>query len=138
MMSDSKSFEDIETAEDMDLSDDDGSGMESKHSDVSDHRDFYKLPPQRFPQVNLNRPPPSVPLEGDINQQRKSWIHNNLEMEEDKQSSQNFMSPSRGGFAKNNFRGQNRGGRGMNNGNFRGNRRGGRGNFRGNNRGGQW
>lgn len=37
----------------------------------------------RFPpphQMNLNRPPPSLPLapEGEIiNQQRKSWIHNN-------------------------------------------------------------
>lgn len=138
MISDSsKSFEDIETAEDMDLSDDDGSGMESKHSDVSDHRDFYQMPQQRFPQVNLNRPPPLIPNEADLNQQRNSWIHNNMDMEDDQQS-QNFMSPpQRGGFSKNNFRGQSRG-RGMNNGNFRGNRRGARGNFRGNNRGGQW
>lgn len=129
---------DIAADVDMELSDDDGSGMDSKHSDVSDHRDFYQMPAQRFPQVNLNRPPPLLSHD---NEQRKSWIHNNMDMDEqDQQPTQNFMSPPpiRGGFPKNNFRGQIRG-RGMNNGNFRGNRgRGGRGSFRGNNRGGQW
>jgi hypothetical protein len=103
---------------------------------VQDHRDFYQMPPERFPQVNLNRPPPLLQHENDLNQQRKSWIHNNLDTDEDQQPAQNFMTPPRGGFS-NNFRGQNRG-RGMNNGNFRGNQRRGRGNFRGNNRGGQW
>lgn len=28
-------------------------------------------------QVNMNRPPPPIMSENDVNQQRKSWIHNN-------------------------------------------------------------
>lgn len=45
----------------------------------SDHRDF-QMHNQMFPlphQVNLNRPPPPLINDMEMNQQRKSWIHNN-------------------------------------------------------------
>lgn len=86
-----------------------------------------------------------------MNQQRKSWIHNNPHQGMDSNEAnlleppptQNFMSPPPNHRNKNfqgNFRGQIRGRGNMNNGNsIRGNR-GARGNFRGNYRGGggQW
>lgn len=108
----------------------------------------------QFSQLNLHRPPPPLPhADNDINQQRKSWIHNNQHQGMDSNEAnllepppaQNFMSPPpnhRNKIFPGNFRGQNRRGN-MNNGNsnFKGNRGAPRGNFRGNYRGGgsgQW
>ena len=122
------------------------------NSYFSDHREFHNLHASQFSQLNLHRPPPPLPHDNDMNQQRKSWIHNNPHPGMDSNEAnlleppptQNFMSPPPNHRNKipfqGNFRGQNRGRGNMNNGNsIRGNR-GARGNFRGNYRGGggQW
>lgn len=130
---------------------------------LPDHRDFSMQ--NMFPlphQVNMNRPPPPLMPENDINQQRKAWIHNESMLSDDGSMNQmpdtppsllgiappNFLSPNHRGNFQGNFRG-NRGGamiRGNNNSpfsNFRGgrgnNRARGRGGFRGNFKGqNQW
>lgn len=172
--------DDIETV-DMEMSDDDtgmdnrsvgSSGGESLSTSAgkcfnffrfSDHREFSMS--NMFPlpiQINMNRPPPPLMQDGDMNQQRKSWIHNqggNDSMSDD--GGMNQMSeapPSLLGIAppnfmpRNNFQGAgnfrgNRGNRGgANNSPYNNNFRGGRGSrpprgrgFRGNFKGqGQW
>lgn len=96
----SKGHDEMESSEmDMELSDDDLSGIdgnmangkyekdqiESKISFLISNLDFYNINQnmlghlryQPHP-IGLNRPPPSLPLDNDLmNQQRKSWIHNN-------------------------------------------------------------
>lgn len=100
----SKGQDDMESSEmDMELSDDDISGLEGNNMANGKPRkiillenafflhfvtllDFYQInqgllgpPPQRYPPHQMNRPPPSIPHDNDpMNQSRKSWIHNNV------------------------------------------------------------
>lgn len=171
--------DDIETV-DMEMSDDDtvmdnrsvgSSGGEcklckvlefsSKFLIIPDHREFSM--PNMFPlphQINMNRPPPPLMPENEMNHQRKSWIHNQGGNDSDDMGQMTEAPPSLLGIAppnfmpRNNFPGSFRGNRGgkimrgginnspYNNNNFRGgrgNRARGRGNFRGNFKGqGQW
>lgn len=110
-------------------------------------------------QMNMNRPPPPLMQVGDMNQQRKSWMHNQVgndhsQFEDGSNQIMNEPPPSLLGIAPPNFMPQNhqnnfpnpgsfRGNRGQPYNNFRGGRGGirprGRGGFRGNFKGpGQW
>ncbi|CAG9797269.1 unnamed protein product [Chironomus riparius] len=143
----SKGPDELESSEmDMELSDDDLSGIDGNMSN-----DFYNInqnmhshPPRYQPHpISLNRPPPSLPLDNDpMNQQRKSWIHNNagnsdlpplddIDLPDPQQTPIGIPTPNSNfnpGFRPrnpNNFRGQNRGGKmmrgGMNSNNGNGN-----------------
>lgn len=75
-------------------------------------------------QVNMNRPPPPLMPENDMIQQRKSWIHNNQNSnDEDGNMNPHEAPPSLLGMPPSNFMPQNHHGNFQ--GNFRGNRRGG-------------
>lgn len=133
-----------------------------KVNSFSDQRDFpmsnmFPLPHQ----INMNRPPPSMMPDNDMNHQRKSWMHNQAGNDssicDDGNMSQmseappsllgiappNFMPPNhRNNFqGPGGFRGNHRSPAPYNMNNFRGGRGGirprGRGGFRGNFKG-QW
>lgn len=77
-----------------------------------DHRDFSM--PNMFPlphQINMNRPPPSLMPENEMNQQRKAWNHNQSANEsshcDDSMSQMSEAPPSLLGIAPPNFMPQN-------------------------------
>ena len=86
--------------------------------------------PNMFPlphQINMNRPPPSLMPENEMNQQRKSWIHNQGGNEQsphcdDGMNQMSEAPPSLLGIAPPNFMSQNHRNNFTGQGSFRGNR----------------
>lgn len=86
--------------------------LESTKCFSLDHHDFSM--PNMFPlphQINMNRPPPSMMPENEMNQQRKSWIHNQSGNEpshcDDNMNQMSEAPPSLLGIAPPNFMPQN-------------------------------